>query len=74
MNANHIINMIVKMVIGKLVHSGMNAGFGAMSKIGGKKDRAQGGEDHEQVSHDPNGPWTRENSAKMKQATRFPRN
>ncbi|MEY8843029.1 hypothetical protein AB9K41_28695 [Cribrihabitans sp. XS_ASV171] len=73
MNANHIINMIVKMVIGKLVHSGMNAGFDAMSKIGGKKDKSEGGDNDERVSHDPNAPWTRENSAKMKQATRFPR-
>ncbi|MFC3615030.1 hypothetical protein ACFORG_14775 [Lutimaribacter marinistellae] len=73
MNANHIINMIVKMVIGKLVHTGMNAGFDAMSKMGSRKGKPQSGAADEQFAEDSNGPWTRENSAKIKQATRLPR-
>ena len=66
MNANRIIDMIVRQVMRRLVNKGVDKGFDMASRMGGKSDQQPGGPNRAKN----NGPRPSQN---LKQAQRMTR-
>ncbi|KRS14379.1 hypothetical protein XM53_01240 [Roseovarius atlanticus] len=67
MNANRIINMVIRMVMNRLIRSGVNAGIDKMSKRGKKPADGQNAPDPQQKQQ------TAQTQKRMRQSMRVAR-